>query len=246
MQNERLVEADRLKDEFVALISHDLRTPLTSIIGYIELALGRPEPPSTRSAAGYLEVVSRTRSACSRLVDDLLFVARLQAGGSSSSARARLCRDRGAGGRGGAAASRRQGASRSRSAAAPPSRSRRQGTDLPAARQPDLERDQVHAGGRPRRRPGRDGGTGAVLEVSDTGIGLAPGEAELVFDRFFRSSRSCAADSRHRPRPLHRARDRRGARRNDRRLAETAAARPSASSCRRARRSVEPTAELVA
>jgi signal transduction histidine kinase len=33
---------------------------------------------------------------------------------------------------------------------------------------------------------------GAVLEVSDTGIGLAPGEAELVFDRFFRSSRTAA------------------------------------------------------
>jgi signal transduction histidine kinase len=33
---------------------------------------------------------------------------------------------------------------------------------------------------------------GAVLEVSDTGIGLAPGEAELVFDRFFRSSTTAA------------------------------------------------------
>ena len=32
----------------------------------------------------------------------------------------------------------------------------------------------------------------AVLEVSDTGIGLGPDEAELVFDRFFRSSRVVA------------------------------------------------------
>jgi signal transduction histidine kinase len=36
------------------------------------------------------------------------------------------------------------------------------------------------------------GDTGAVLEVSDTGIGLGPGEANLVFDRFFRSSRVVA------------------------------------------------------
>src|SRR5207302_1790609 len=33
---------------------------------------------------------------------------------------------------------------------------------------------------------------GALLEVSDTGIGLAPAELELVFDRFFRSSRTAA------------------------------------------------------
>ena len=31
-----------------------------------------------------------------------------------------------------------------------------------------------------------------MIEVSDTGIGLSPAEAELVFDRFFRSSRSLA------------------------------------------------------
>jgi len=33
---------------------------------------------------------------------------------------------------------------------------------------------------------------GAVIEVSDTGIGLEPGEAELVFDQFFRSSQVAA------------------------------------------------------
>jgi signal transduction histidine kinase len=32
----------------------------------------------------------------------------------------------------------------------------------------------------------------AMLEVSDSGIGLGPDEAELVFDRFFRSSRVVA------------------------------------------------------
>jgi signal transduction histidine kinase len=76
-QNERLVEADRLKDEFVALISHDLRTPLTSIMGYVELSLDEELASDTRS---YLEVVSRSSHRLLRLVDDLLFVARLQSG----------------------------------------------------------------------------------------------------------------------------------------------------------------------
>jgi len=77
-QNERLREADRLKDEFVALISHDLRTPLTSIMGYLELAMDDGElgeEPRT-----YLEVVQRNADRLLRLVNDLLFVARLEAG----------------------------------------------------------------------------------------------------------------------------------------------------------------------
>jgi signal transduction histidine kinase len=77
-QNERLVEADRLKDEFVALISHDLRTPLTSILGYLELTLEDEE--LTSSQRGYLEVVERNAQRLIRLVSDLLFVARLEAG----------------------------------------------------------------------------------------------------------------------------------------------------------------------
>jgi signal transduction histidine kinase len=76
-QNERLREADRLKDEFVALISHDLRTPLTSITGYVELAL---EDELTDEVRGFLEVVSRNADRLLSLVNDLLFVARLQAG----------------------------------------------------------------------------------------------------------------------------------------------------------------------
>jgi signal transduction histidine kinase len=76
-QNERLREADRLKDEFVALISHDLRTPLTSITGYVELAL---EDDLSEDLRGYLQVVARNAERLLALVNDLLFVARLQAG----------------------------------------------------------------------------------------------------------------------------------------------------------------------
>ncbi|MFL5945807.1 MAG: sensor histidine kinase [Gaiellaceae bacterium] len=76
-QNERLREADRMKDEFVALVSHDLRTPLTSIIGYAELAL---EEEFDDEARMYVEVIARNADRLLVLVNDLLFVARLQAG----------------------------------------------------------------------------------------------------------------------------------------------------------------------
>jgi signal transduction histidine kinase len=77
-QNEQLREADRLKDEFVALISHDLRTPLTSIMGYLELTLA--DEGLSDDQRGYLEIVDRNAERLLRLVNDLLFVARLEAG----------------------------------------------------------------------------------------------------------------------------------------------------------------------
>src|ERR671937_570163 len=77
-QNEKLREADRMKDEFVALISHDLRTPLTSVMGFLELTLDSDELPQVER--GFLEVVDRNAQRLLQLVDDLLFVARLEAG----------------------------------------------------------------------------------------------------------------------------------------------------------------------
>jgi signal transduction histidine kinase len=80
-QNEQLVEADRLKDEFIALVSHDLRTPLTSIIGYVELALDEHDSaPLDDERRRYLEIVARSSDRLLRLVDDLLLAARLQSG----------------------------------------------------------------------------------------------------------------------------------------------------------------------
>jgi len=71
-------EADMLMDEFVALISHELRTPLTSIIGYLELTLD--DGNLTEEQRGYLDVVDHNADRLLRLVDDLLFVAQLEAG----------------------------------------------------------------------------------------------------------------------------------------------------------------------
>lgn len=77
-QNARLQELDRAKDELVALVSHDLRTPLTSIRGYIELLMtGQGIDERGRR---FLEVIDRNSRRLLDLVDDLLVVAQHNVG----------------------------------------------------------------------------------------------------------------------------------------------------------------------
>jgi PAS domain S-box-containing protein len=78
--NERLVELDRLKDEFVALVSHELRTPLTSIRGYLELIREGKAGRTTKRQENFLDVMNRNSERLLRLVSDLLFVAQAESG----------------------------------------------------------------------------------------------------------------------------------------------------------------------
>src|SRR3954454_16939147 len=184
----RLVEADRVKDEFVALISHDLRTPLTSIMGYSELALDDDlEPPLDAERRGYLEVVSRSSHRLLRLVDALLFVARLQAGLLDLTPTVLdLCE-----------VARQSTSEAQRSAEA-------KGIDLvflgelPVEVEADRGRmfqllDNLvsnaikftPAGGQVEVVVSMNGA--AVLEIRDTGVGVTAEEAPRVFERFFRT-----------------------------------------------------------
>jgi signal transduction histidine kinase len=79
-QNERLHELDRMKDQFVSSVSHELRTPLTSMVGYLELILDGEVGPVQGEQRHFLEIVSRNCDRLNRLVDDILFVARVDAG----------------------------------------------------------------------------------------------------------------------------------------------------------------------
>jgi signal transduction histidine kinase len=76
-QNDRLREVDRLKDEFVSSISHELRTPLTSISGYVELLMEDEQDPDVRE---HLDIVDRNATRLLGLVSDMLFAARMQSG----------------------------------------------------------------------------------------------------------------------------------------------------------------------
>jgi PAS domain S-box-containing protein len=77
LANERLREADRLKDSFVALVSHEVRTPLTSINGYLEL-LG--EQDLSEEQRMYTNVIGRNSERLLRLINDLLFIAQIEDG----------------------------------------------------------------------------------------------------------------------------------------------------------------------
>lgn len=73
-----LKELDRVKSEFVATISHDLRTPLTSILGYIDL-LSRVGPLNAQQRA-FIQHVSESTDAITRLISGLLDIGRIEAG----------------------------------------------------------------------------------------------------------------------------------------------------------------------
>lgn len=73
-----LKELDRIKSEFVSTVSHDLRTPLTTIQGYIDL-LPRVGPV-TEQQQEFLARVQGSLSAITALVSDLLDIGRVEAG----------------------------------------------------------------------------------------------------------------------------------------------------------------------
>jgi signal transduction histidine kinase len=73
-----LRELNELKDEFVAMASHEVRTPLTSIVGYAK-TLRRPqfsEDPAVREE--FLEAIERQGDRLSRLVENLLAASRIE------------------------------------------------------------------------------------------------------------------------------------------------------------------------
>jgi PAS domain S-box-containing protein len=195
LQNERLLELDRVKDEFIALVSHELRTPLTSIRGYLELVV------DDAAAAGlpvelqeWLQVIDRNAERLLSLVEDLLISAQAHSGTLTL---AQDTVDVGTVVRQCAVASRPHADTR--------------GIALECATEPDLS---VHGdatriaqvvdnlvsnalkftqpGGRVELIASRQEGV-VRIEVADTGMGIPEAEQHRLFDRFFRTERAQAS-----------------------------------------------------
>ena len=75
---EELVVADRNKDEFLAMLAHELRNPLAPLSNALEITRQLGAPPAMFDRAR--EVMSRQIQNLSRLVDDLLDVSRMTQG----------------------------------------------------------------------------------------------------------------------------------------------------------------------
>jgi len=73
-------ELDRMKDDFISVASHELRTPITSIKGFLELLEDEQTGPLTQEQMRFLEAVNRNTVRLDRLVNDLLDISRLDTG----------------------------------------------------------------------------------------------------------------------------------------------------------------------
>jgi signal transduction histidine kinase/CheY-like chemotaxis protein len=77
-ESRRAEEANRLKDEFLAMLSHELRTPLNSVLGWARLlASDKLDQQQTVRA---VQAIERAGWAQSRLIEDLLDISRIVAG----------------------------------------------------------------------------------------------------------------------------------------------------------------------
>ncbi len=81
-----LKRVDEMKSNFVTNVSHELRTTLTSISGFVSLLLAGRAGALSANQEKYLDVVKQQASNLTRMIEDLLDLSRLQASRSRAGA----------------------------------------------------------------------------------------------------------------------------------------------------------------
>ena len=74
---ERQMKSERMKTELITNVSHDIKTPLTSIINYVDLL---KSARSQEEQAQYLEVLDRQSQALKKLIEDLMDMSKASSG----------------------------------------------------------------------------------------------------------------------------------------------------------------------
>ena len=77
---ERLEELDQLKSDFVASVSHELKTPLTAIIGAAKTMSRKGRDMEPENQAKFTEMIERQGSKLLRLVEDVLTTSQIESG----------------------------------------------------------------------------------------------------------------------------------------------------------------------
>ena len=77
---DRMEELSRAKSDFVSKVSHELRSPLTSVIGYVELLLDGGPGISDEEQHRMLAIIERNSLRLLALIEDLLTMSRVEAG----------------------------------------------------------------------------------------------------------------------------------------------------------------------
>jgi signal transduction histidine kinase len=74
---EKQLKAERMKTELITNVSHDIKTPLTSVINYVDLL---QQPHTEEEGEQYLEVLSRQSQRLKKLVEDLMDMSKASSG----------------------------------------------------------------------------------------------------------------------------------------------------------------------
>lgn len=78
---EKLKELDNLKDEFVSSVSHELRSPLAAIAGYVELLTRKPiEQILPEKRAKAFNIIQESTQRLTQFINDILDLAKIKAG----------------------------------------------------------------------------------------------------------------------------------------------------------------------
>jgi two-component system, OmpR family, phosphate regulon sensor histidine kinase PhoR len=183
---------DRTKSDFLATVSHELRTPLTSIAGYVEILRDLGAGPLNPAQERMLETVDRNTARLRHLIEDVLTLSRIESGAFKTARMPVNMADVVAA----AVTALRPAAARNDVALTLSYAGADRG--LPVAGDPgQLDRVLINllsnavkftpAGG--EIRVAASGGDGmAVVEITDTGVGIPAGDQKGLFTRFFRAS----------------------------------------------------------
>ena len=74
-------ELDRMKSEFISMAAHELRAPMSSITGYVDLLMLGLIGPVNEKQSEFLQVVKKNTQRLMTLVNDLLDVSKIESGG---------------------------------------------------------------------------------------------------------------------------------------------------------------------